>query len=763
MNMKHTKKLGKRLLASVLSAALLTSTAAVSLNRTPTVKAADNDYYQALSLSLYFFDANACGSGVKDGPLTWRGDCHLYDGKAPISEAVNFDSSMRSLVDPDGDGFVDVDGGYHDAGDHIKFNLTMGFAMSSLAMSEYLNPGVYDKAGCKDHMLAIVRRNADYMMKTTFLDASGNVGTICHVVANGDEDHSYWTAPETQDYKRTTYWLTANSNNSAVCGEMAAALGGAAYLFKDSDPSYAKECAKYAKALINFGTQHVGNENGGLFGFYKTDAQYQDEIAVAEAWLYICGEGAKPSLTPVGGGNYGSAGYDGYRYTWDKVFQGYAALMYKATKDNAFKTELEYEIRSQGGLDAGRYNGDGWGAARYNCALQMSGYAVADGDANSPYATGGKWQMDYILGGNPLGYSFLIGYGNKWPTHYHHRAANPGNGDPAQNPEAKYTLYGALVGGIDAAGNYEDNTNGYQYTEPALDYNGCFALACAGLANLFGGSDKAASKIVSGASEVKYPFSFGNGSTVTPPEPSTTQPTEPTSTDQQPSSTNPPESTPQPTQTTAVQGGGKFEKDASYLEMKNEEGNTYWSFDTTDGTKLTVTMKSNSNDTETNGCWNPPGGWNPDDWETSISGGTFTVTYNVPAGQRSVDFYVWWPTSATLVSAILTGESAQPETTQPTTAATTQPTTQATTQPTTVPTDVQPSGNEPGVSLYGDVDENGTVNLIDVVTLNKHLMTGSYVSDQGKKNADVDRNNTLDAVDSLNILKSCIDLVTLPV
>ena len=44
-----------------------------------------------------------------------------------------------------------------------------------------------------------------------------------------------------------------------------------------------------------------------------------------------------------------------------------------------------------------------------------------------------------------------------------------------------YTLYGALVGGPDANGSYDDNTDSYSCTEPALDYNGCFALAAAGL------------------------------------------------------------------------------------------------------------------------------------------------------------------------------------------------------------------------------------------------------------------------------------------
>ena len=119
--------------------------------------------------------------------------------------------------------------------------------------------------------------------------------------------------------------------------------------------------------------------------------------------------------------------------------------------------------------------------------------------------------MDYILGGNPLGYSFLLGYGDKWPTHIHHRAAQHlKQGESlVNNPEVKYTNYGTLVGGIDASGNYQDHSDKYQYTEPALDYNGCFALACAGLCRLYGGDESAMAALAKSVSEINESFDFG--------------------------------------------------------------------------------------------------------------------------------------------------------------------------------------------------------------------------------------------------------------
>lgn len=516
-------KLTKKIAAAAASAVM-------AVNAVPMASfnaaAADHNYMEALAMSLYFFDSNACGNGITDGPLTWRGDCHTYDGEASVG---SLDGSAKSIVDPDGDGKVDVSGGWHDAGDHIKFNLTIGFALSSLGISDYLNPGIYEKANCRDHFEYEMRWGADYLMKTTFLDDSGKVAAVAHTIADGGTDHSFWTAPEVQTYDRPIFWLTASDNNSSVSCEMAAGLGAAAYVFKDSDPEYSAKCAKYAKALLEFGTKHVGNNTGGIGGFYSTDAQYQDEEAIAQAWLWIVGEGDKPTRVPKNK-DYGGSQYDGWVYSWDKVWQGYAALMYKATGDKAFKDELIVEIEGQGGMKVGKYNTNGWGTSRINCAIQMDAYVVADGDPNSEYAQGAKWQLDYILGDNNLGYSFLLGFGEKWPVHIHHRAANPGGEGitSAQNPAAKYTNYGMLVGGIDANG-YEDHADRYQYTEGALDYNGCFAIASACAATLFDGDATTFDDIKKSAAEINADFKFADESTKPtepPTEPSTVIPSD---------------------------------------------------------------------------------------------------------------------------------------------------------------------------------------------------------------------------------------------
>lgn len=85
----------------------------------------------------------------------------------------------------------------------------------------------------------------------------------------------------------------------------------------------------------------------------------------------------------------------------------------------------------------------------------------------------------------------------------------------------------------------------------------------------------------------------------------------------------------------------------------------------------------------------------------------------------------------------------------------------STTEPTTeAPSTDEPTTDKPADAAYGDVNEDGEVNILDVLTLNRNLLIGEALSDQAKVNADVDLDGKPSSVDALNILKFTIKLVT---
>lgn len=73
--------------------------------------------------------------------------------------------------------------------------------------------------------------------------------------------------------------------------------------------------------------------------------------------------------------------------------------------------------------------------------------------------------------------------------------------------------------------------------------------------------------------------------------------------------------------------------------------------------------------------------------------------------------------------------------------------------------DVNEDGVAASETLYGDVNVDGSVDNLDVTLINKYLLGTAELSEQGKKNADVDANGTIDTTDSLNILKCCLELI----
>jgi len=120
---------------------------------------------EALQKTLWFFNAQRSGPGVRCTDVQWRGDAHVADGSIKLDpDAANgvnlprdFIEQHRAVLDPDGNGSVDLAGGYHDAGDYIKFTLTTTYAISMIAWSLHEYPEAYRKTGLAGEALEQIR------------------------------------------------------------------------------------------------------------------------------------------------------------------------------------------------------------------------------------------------------------------------------------------------------------------------------------------------------------------------------------------------------------------------------------------------------------------------------------------------------------------------------------------------------------------------------------------------------------------------------
>lgn len=90
------------------------------------------------------------------------------------------------------------------------------------------------------------------------------------------------------------------------------------------------------------------------------------------------------------------------------------------------------------------------------------------------------WQLEYILGENPMNMSYLVGYGEKYPQYVHHRGASiPADAKTGCDDGWKWlnstepnpnVATGALVGGPFLNETYIDSRNNSKQGEPTT-YN----------------------------------------------------------------------------------------------------------------------------------------------------------------------------------------------------------------------------------------------------------------------------------------------------
>ncbi|MBD5142901.1 MAG: cellulose 1,4-beta-cellobiosidase [Ruminococcus sp.] len=70
------------------------------------------------------------------------------------------------------------------------------------------------------------------------------------------------------------------------------------------------------------------------------------------------------------------------------------------------------------------------------------------------------------------------------------------------------------------------------------------------------------------------------------------------------------------------------------------------------------------------------------------------------------------------------------------------------------------SNADPSKILWGDANVDGTVDILDIITMNKTILGQRKLEAQGFLNSDVDQNKKVDPTDSLNVMKLIVMLLT---
>ena len=721
----------KTKLAAVFSAGVLavTGTASAVSGMTLSASAADlqlDNYAKLLQYSLYFYDANMCGSKAGESAFSWRDACHANDI---------------------------VDGGFHDAGDNVKFEQTMGFTSSTMGWMYYEYKDQFEKTGVAQHYQVLMDYFCDYYKGCTTL--SGDEVTSFVYQIDDNSDHSTWCPPEGMNSRGSDKTYTTSNSASDIAAEFAATLAQN-YMFTGDE-----EDLKYATALYNFADKYrkvETNQNN-----YAYDG-VQDDISWAAGWMYLATKEQKYLDESNKYNNYSNSWTKDY--CWADSWLGAAILNAEITGNWTNATSyIDGVVNSNQNQF---YVMNSWGSARHNTLMQTCALVVSHhkDESGKDYSEWAKKQMNYILGDNNANVCLVVGYNDVSATSPHHRAASNltispdwhefNNWDGKYSSTNGHTLYGALCGGPTSSDfkTYNDTAKDATSNEVALDYQIGLVGAAAGLYAAYG-TGSVVAEIAPEVTVYAAEVAAANGET---PQPGTTETTEQTTTTTEETTTTAETTT---TEDTTVSTETEIPDPMAAWEKVPE------SMIVGETAEASVTYSIISNDFE----WASS---DPDILSVEGNGNKATLT----AKQTGVVALTASNGFETLLKEITVYPAETTATTVETTTETTETTTvsnetettvsesdtTATSSETTTETTNTTATGAPAGTLYGDINLDGRVDITDAVLLNK-VAAGAVTLDTPEKqaNADCDANGEVDGKDAVVLLKFLVSLIkTLP-
>ncbi|GLJ28183.1 hypothetical protein SUGI_0553620 [Cryptomeria japonica] len=455
------------------------------------------NYGEALGKCLLFLEAQRSGRLPSGQRVTWRDHSGLTDG----------------LLQG-----VDLVGGYHDAGDHVKFGLPMAFTVTMLSWSVMEYGNQIAAAGQLGYSMEAIKWGTDY-----FIKAHSESEVLWGEVGDGDTDHYCWQRPEDMTTSRQAYKVDAANPGSDLAGETAAAMASSSIVFRKSNPAYSNLLLQHAKQLFDFADKYRGkyDKSISIVGkFYSSVSGYGDELLWAASWMYqATGDVYYLKYITDNAESLGGTGWAMTEFSWDVKYAGLQVLAAKVLmqgQGGKYNSTLQkYQAKAEFFLCAClQKNPPGsnvdltpggllyireWNNMQYVSSASFLLTVYSD------YLTSAKKQLmcpsaeiqpsellrlaqsqvDYILGLNPRATSYLVGFGSTYPVQVHHRGAsiisykeNPSFIGCTQGYDTWYNrketnpnvVVGALVGGPDKNDNFEDERGNYMQTE-ACTYN----------------------------------------------------------------------------------------------------------------------------------------------------------------------------------------------------------------------------------------------------------------------------------------------------
>ena len=462
-----------------------------------------SDYRTALNMGLKFFGGQRCGDThnwmLENNPNVTKKYCHMKDGQGSVNGGAN--------------GSYDLTGGWHDCGDHIKVATTMGYAAVSLLAAYDIWPTAfqdnYDEAygaanGIPD-VLDEAKVATDYFIKS-FPDAS----TFVYYVGNSS-DHRNWVTSSYQSDMGVAEGgdprpiSTTTSTGGPQAANYCSALALMAMHYPDA--AYCAKCKASALVAYNYAKNYKSVQQGIPEFYSSPNSEWTDELSLAAILMYrLTGDDTYKtealsylqnkweSNSPLAWDTEADYAYYYITKAAPTANNGSGGYFYDFLRKNVYVLHIPAGTSDANGFP---YYKSTWGTNKLACggAVAAALYCklVKDGVITTSYDTTlahnfNQRIVDYMLGNNEFGHTFIHGFKGDMTFRIHHRNAMGRNDNPPSATKNSCDFMfasGGLIGGPSATGVFknvvEDNSGSFTYTEGGCDYNGPFVAAIASI------------------------------------------------------------------------------------------------------------------------------------------------------------------------------------------------------------------------------------------------------------------------------------------
>lgn len=410
-------------------------------------------YLQRCGLAIDDLD-----SGVSHGP------CHLRDGYLKGQPGQ----------------FLDVGGGWHDAGDYGKYLPTAGVTVAQLLLAYELMPeasrnlslDIPESGGKFADILSEIRYELDWMLKMQAED-----GGVFHKV--NSENFPGMISPDDDQTARIIY-----EKGTAATAIFTGAMALAARIYRNVDPGYGRtlrQAAIKGARFLSGQKNEILWPTDGNTGAYRTASVTNEQYWAYAELFRLTGESVyldasaqyempSPEIAPIGWENPGTLGVYALLNS-----PGLSEARREKLRGSLLKTaeRLERHILTNGYRTALRTSEFGWASNKNALAQGVTLILAYQFQAREEYRMAARYQLDYVLGVNSLSKSFITQLGTDYVRYPHHRLVQaigkpiPGLLVGGPNDRAEDGMYPKGLG----ARGYVDLPDAYACNEYAIDYN----------------------------------------------------------------------------------------------------------------------------------------------------------------------------------------------------------------------------------------------------------------------------------------------------